>query len=54
MAAPKPDQPKFVERDEDVKQDEEKAVQGAPSSAPMLNSLVYQEVMQIVKEKEEV
>ena len=47
-AASRPGQLKFTEENEDGKPSE-----GA-TNAPMLNSLVYKEVMQIVKEKEEV
>ena len=52
-ATSRPGQLKFTERNDDTKQGSVKSSDGA-TSRPMLNSLVYKEVMQIVKEKEDV
>ena len=53
LAASRPGQLKFTEQNDDTKQGSVKPSGGA-TSTPMLNSLVYKEVMQIVKEKEDV
>ena len=52
-ATSRPGQLKFTEQNDDTKQGSVKSSDGA-TSTPMLNSLVYKEVMQIVKEKEDV
>ena len=51
-AARKPGQPKFF--DDEVGTEDKTVASGGASNAPMLNSLVYKQVVQLVKEKEQV